>query len=274
MDLGLRGRVALITGGSRGIGRATALTLADEGCGVAICARNPDQLAEVEAEVLGRGVACLTVKQNLSSEKGCEEFVAAAQQRFGRVDILVNNVTAEAMASPETGAEGLVQRIADKAMPAIRCARLCVPLMAEHKWGRILFLGGVAARMPLNEYSPYAGIEPGASTTPQGIGNAAVTAYAKYLSDEVGRVGITVNVVHPAPVLTERLRQRLQRYADGHALNISDILSQMATAMPIQRLVVPQDIAYAIAFLASERASAITGESIAVDAGFSRGIRY
>ena len=274
MDLGLEGRVALVTGGSRGIGRSIAVAFAREGADVAICGRDEAALAEVAEAVRKHDVRCVPIASDLADPSGCSRFIDTAVSSLDRVDVLVNNATAAAMATPDSDEEALLQRIWDKALPGIRCSRLAVPHIAEAGGGSIVFVGGLAARMPLDDYSPFVGLSPGTSTLPQGLGNAALANYSKYLSDEVGKLGITVNVVHPALVVTDRIRDRLSRYAEEVGSTLEEVRENIDATVPMGRLAEPEDIASLVTFLASARASAITGECIAVDGGFGRTVLY
>jgi NAD(P)-dependent dehydrogenase (short-subunit alcohol dehydrogenase family) len=275
MDLMLEGLTVLVTGGSRGIGRATALAFAREGANVVFCGRNSASLNAVEQEIRQDGGECCQVTADLASDDGCRSVIEAAVERYGHLDVLVNNVTAEVMASPMGSTDDeVLGRIRAKSAPAIRCARLAVPHMKAVGGGSIIMVGGIGARIPLNRFGPPSGLDRDQSTVAQGIGNAVLANYTKYLSDEVGPFGINVNIVHPGVVLTDRVRERFAKLSARTAVPIESITKEIAEGLPMQRLVTEQEVAMLINFLASPRCRGITGQSVGVDGGMARVILY
>ncbi|HET9386484.1 MAG TPA: SDR family oxidoreductase [Gemmatimonadales bacterium] len=236
LNLGLEGRVALVCGSTRGIGRAVATALAAEGAKVAIN---------------GRSNAPFTADVSVPDQAiGLVERVA---KEFGRLDILFCNAGGPpAAAFKDQPAEAWQRAIELNLLSTIHLARAAVPIMRRAQWGRIICLVSIAAKQPL----------PGLilSTTAR----AGVLGFAKALSDEVATDGITVNCINPGFIATERV-QELQKAKP-------DMMKQMLAQIPMGRIGTPADLAAAVTFLASERASYITGAVLQVDGGFTRSI--
>lgn len=262
MDLKLRGKVAVVTGGSLGIGRAVAQALATEGVNVAIVARNQAQLEQVASEITEQsGVQALAVRADVSSTEQVEAAVERVVAHFGRLDILVNGaahpgglVRSEIeQASPE----GLLEDINIKVVGYMRFAKAAAAHMRQRGFGRIINIGGLTGR---------------GSKQLSGMRNVAICHLTKTLSDQLGPAGITVNVIHPGVVETPHIHELYEKEAKLQGLTAPQVEANYAKATPIRRVLQPDEIADVVLFLASERAGAITGESIAVDGGITRGI--
>jgi NAD(P)-dependent dehydrogenase (short-subunit alcohol dehydrogenase family) len=239
MDLGLAGRVAIVTGGSRGIGRAIARELASEGVDVAVCARQRqplDETAKALAQETGRRIVPI-VADTMSSES-VSHLVDATLAAFGRVDVLVNNASTPGgmVRGPlaEADAKVLLEDIDTKVVGYLRCAKAVAPHMEQRRWGRIINIGGLSGRRSGNI---------------SGLRNAAIVHLTKTLADELGAHGITVNLVHPGATRTERTDPETERRAATNA---------------IRRIVDASEIAQVVTFLASTKAANITG--VAIDA--------
>jgi len=239
MDLGLAGRVAIVTGGSRGIGRAIAKELASEGVDVAICARQRqalDEAAKALTQETGRRVIPI-VADTMSSES-VAHLVDATLAAFGRVDVLVNNASTPGgmVRGPlaEADDKTLLEDIDTKVVGYMRCAKAVAPHMRQRRWGRVINIGGLSGRRSGNI---------------SGLRNAAIVHLTKTLADELGAHGITVNLVHPGATRTERTDAETERRAATNA---------------IRRIVDAQEIAQVVTFLASTKAANITG--VAIDA--------
>jgi NAD(P)-dependent dehydrogenase (short-subunit alcohol dehydrogenase family) len=259
MDLQLTGRCAVVTGGSRGIGRAVARSLAVEGCDVGLVARRggPAEATAAElAEASGRRVVALP------ADTGDDASVAAMAERavaeLGGVDILVN-----AAATPNTGAplreEDLEREINVKVRGYLRCIRAFAPGMADAGWGRIINISGLAARQ--------------SGTVVGSVRNVAVAAMTKNLADELGASGINVTVVHPGLTRTEDTPRMLAAMALTRGLSEEETESSLARGITIGRLVTAEEVADVVTFLASPLSVAITGDAI-VAAGGARGPIY
>ncbi len=263
MDLELKGKVALVTGGSKGIGKAIALELAREGADVAICARTREALEaaakEIEQETGRRAVPIVA---DMTKTPDVERMVAEVVKAFGRVDILVNNA-----GQPGGLARGPLPNVTDEAMLAdmdtkymgyLRCARAVAPVMQRQGWGRIINIGGMSARQ--------------SGTYSTGARNIAVVHLSKTLADELGPSGITVNVVHPGVTRTPYLEERWAAQARQHNITPADAERRMAQQNAIRRIVDSREIACVVAFLASPKSGAITGEVIGASGGSSRAV--
>ena len=265
MDLELTGKVALVTGGSRGIGKAIALELAREGVDVAICARTPEPLESAAQEITeATGRRILPITADMASREQIERMVETAASSLGAIHILVNN------AAPVGGlASGPLATIDDavvmedlniKFMGYLRCARATAPYMQQEGWGRIINIAGLGAR----NSGPVSG----------GPRNVAVVHLTKTLADELGAFGITVNVIHPGTTRTERTAEMVASQADRDGLTLAEVEQRMGQGNAIRRIVDAQEVAYVTAFLASPKAVAISGEVIAAGGGAGRAVYF
>ena len=262
MDLDLTGKVALVTGGSAGIGKWCALELAKEGADVAICARRVDVLeatAKELAQATGRRV--LPFPADTSNPEQIEHLLKSSVEALGRIDILVNNAglvggLAQGQLS-EVKDEALEADITGKFMSYLRCARAVAPHMKAQGWGRIINIGGLAGRQVGNI---------------GGARNLAVAHLTKSLSEELGQYGITANLVHPGMTRTERTAGILAERAHQQGTSEEDMERQMYGGNAIRRLVEAQEVAYLVCFLASPRSVSVTGEVIAAGGGVGRAV--
>ena len=264
MDLGLRDKVAIVTGGSKGIGKATAMALAEEGADLAICARGIESLEEAAGEIRSKtGRTVLPIRADMTSPADIKDLVASTVDQLGGVDILVNNAvnstTALFLDLPD---EAWLNHINVKIMGYVRCAREVIPHMQRRGGGRIINIGGMAAR------------EVSDRTMTNGVTNSAMSNFSKNLSDQFAKDGILVNCIHPGATKTPRLVQGLEERAKAVGTSLDDEIRKTGSAIPIGRLVEPEEIAYLVLFLASDKASAITGQTAGVDGGQPRGIHY
>lgn len=274
MDLKLRNAVVLITGASRGLGRGFAIAFADEGARVAICARDSAKLEEAAAAVRARGAECLALQADLLDGAACQRVVDETVERFGRLDVLVNNASASVDTTPKsievaTDAQ-VMARINGKMLVAVRCARAALPHMRAGGGGRIVNIGGTAARTTFRPGDlPSEG-----SGLAQGLGNSSLANFTKYLSDEVAADRIVVNIIHPHLIRTDRHTQRVMWQAKKFGVSESEAEALMAAQIPIGRILEPSDITPLVLLLASPLSGATTGQAIAVDGGALRGVTY
>ena len=264
MELELQGKVAIVTGGSKGIGRAIALALAQDGVDVAICARGTLALEKAAHEIQSHtGRRVLPVTTDVTLQKNVRTLVATTVAELGSVDILVNNAVNSVSGAFMELPDGAWQdHFNVKVMGYIRCAREVIPHMKAKGWGRIINIAGDGAR----SLRPY-----GMSN---GVTNAGLANLTKNLSTQLAGDGILVNCVHPASTMTDRLRGIFEQQAQRESTNIGEVERNAVKDIPLGRMVEPTEIANLVLFLASNKASAITGQSIAVDGGISRGIYY
>ena len=263
MDFELQQRVALVTGGSRGIGRAIALALAAQGVGIAFCGRTRETLEQAAEEIRAHDVQAWPIEADVSRLEDIQRFVRQAAAAAGRVDILVNNaVTSLSAPFDEQTDEHWQYHIDVKLMAYIRCAREVLPHMKDRRWGRIVNIGGMTARItaPLR--------------ITNGIVNAGVANFTKQLSGNVAPHNITVNCVHPGFTATERMMANFERRARDAGVSLDDITAQTVAEIPIGRLIEPRDIASAALFFCSPLADMVTGQAIAVDGGSGTSVNY
>ncbi len=260
MDLGLKGKVALITGGSEGIGRATARRLVQEGSHVAFCARRPDVLRGAADEIRSAAThdaRVLEVQADVTQPAQVEQFVEQAAREFGRIDILYNNAGTSAAHPFESVDDDYWQRDLDvKVFGAIRCCRLVIPHMRRQGGGAIVNLTHVGAK------------QPGARSLPTTLSRAAGIALTKALSKEFAPENIRVNTICVSLIRSaqheRRWGQQREKYPD-----IEQFYTELGRNIPVGRVGYAEEVADLVAFLVSERAAFITGASVNIDGGVS-----
>ena len=239
-----------------------------------ICARDGAKLEATAAEIRQAGVRCVAVVADLKTGDGCRAVIEGAAREFGRIDVLVNNATANVDSTPkkveDATDEQVLARIHGKTMPAIRCSRLVLPHMRKAGGGRIVLIGGTAARTVQRGDEI---MNPG-STLPQGLGNAALSVFARQLSEESAAYGITVNVVHPHSVDTGRFKDHVAARAKQLGETPDQVEARFNSFVPTGRVLYGADIAPLVLLLASPLSGQITAQAIAVDGGALRAINY
>jgi 3-oxoacyl-[acyl-carrier protein] reductase len=260
MDLGLRSRVALVAASSKGLGRAIAEELAAEGASLVLCARGAEALNETASALRGRGAQVEAVTADLS-ENGAALVTQAALDRFGRIDVLITN-TGGPPAGPFEAHDREAWRAAVRLNleSAIELIRHVLPGMKERRWGRIINVTSIAVKQPVDNLILSNSVR------------AAVTGMARTLANEVAAFGITVNNVVPGYTRTERVDELAQTIALRDGITAQQAVERWQTEIPMRRLGEPREFAALVAFLASDRASYITGTSITVDGGWVKGL--
>jgi 3-oxoacyl-[acyl-carrier protein] reductase len=262
MDLGIKNRVALVAAASRGIGFACARELAKEGARVFLCSRNAEHASEAARRIHDEtGADVAGVAADVTKADDVEAFFNIALERAGKIDICVTNAGGPpAKTFAETDLDVFRQAFELNALSAIRMAKLVLPEMLERKWGRIINITSVSVKQPIDGLL--------LSNTVR----AGLTGWAKTVSNEVAAEGVTVNNVAPGYTLTERQDELAEVRSQTAGKAKQKIIDSWALQAPIQRMARPEEIAAAVAFLASERASYITGVTLAVDGGWVRGL--
>lgn len=262
MDLGIKGKVALVAAASRGLGRAVAEELAAEGASLILCARNQQTISEAgEAISRATGVPILAVQADVSVRHDITNLIGSGLQRFGRIDILVTNG-----GGPPAGRfEQLTPEQWETStrltlFSAIELARQVLPGMKERRWGRILNITSIAVKQPVENLILSNSLR------------AGVTGFARTLANEVAADGITVNNILPGYTRTERVEELAQMMAEEQGITPAQFKAKWEQEIPMRRLGEPREFAALAAFLVSERAAYITGTSIQVDGGWVRSL--
>ena len=260
MDLQLQGKKAVVTGGSRGIGKAIARQLAREGCDVAICARNEGPL-RASAEELARetGRKIVPVVADTMSPDDIKRFVDASAQALGGIDILINS------AARVGGTPGTIETVSDadvlrdfeeKVLGYLRMAQAAVPYMKQAGWGRIVNVSGGAGRAPGMNVSG-------------GVRNIGVASMTRSMANGLGAFGINVTCVYPGLTVTEATLERYAQQAQRDGKTVEQVMQAEADRTLIKHLVSAEDVANLVAFLCSPLAIGVNGEVIAVNGGSS-----
>jgi 3-oxoacyl-[acyl-carrier protein] reductase len=260
MELGISGRVAMIAAASKGLGRASAEALAREGCRLSLCARSTDELAATCQALGGLGAEVFGEPADVSRAEDLERWVERTSARFGGVDILVTNTGGPPAArfldlKEEQWREGIDSTL----LNVVRLCRLVAPRMAARGWGRMIHLTSFVAREPEDDLTISATLR------------AGISALTRTLARQLGPSGITVNAVLPGHALTDRQKHLAELRSRAQGTQPDEYLRRAAEKIPLGRIADPREIGEVVAFLASERASYLSGVSLPVDGGLLRG---
>lgn len=262
MDLNLTHRAALVCGSSSGLGLAIGEALAREGCRVALNGRDPDRLERAVRTVTAAAATDVVgIPADVSDRAAAATLVADVERRFGQLDILVCNAGGPPATSFRTAAQDSWQAAIElNLLSTIHLCRAAVPGMRARGWGRVVCLTSVAAKQPLGDLI--------LSTTAR----AGVVGFAKALADEVAADGVTINVILPGYMRTERVQELQQQRAANLGQPAEEITRRLVENIPMKRMGEPSELAAVVTFLASDRASYVTGTALQVDGGFVRNI--
>jgi 3-oxoacyl-[acyl-carrier protein] reductase len=262
MDLGLKGKVALVAASSRGLGRAVAEELGAEGASLILCARNEQALAEAaEAIIRQTGADVLTVTADVAVADDVNRIVTSGIERFGQIDILVTNAGGPPAGTFESiTAEQWEDAVRLTLLSVIGLTRQVLPGMKARGWGRILNITSIAVKQPVENLLLSNSLR------------AGVTGFARTLANEVATAGITVNNILPGYTRTERVEELASMMAEKQGITPAEFKGKWEQEIPMKRLGEPREFAALAAFLVSERASYITGTSVQVDGGWIRSL--
>ena len=259
MELGLRGKVAVVTGASRGIGKAVAQSLRDEGCAVAICARNAERLNAAVAELSHGGSRVIGVPTDVTDAAAVKNFVRVTYETFGRIDILVNNAGTHLRGTVDSTTLDILERqLRDKVFGFFAMIQAVLPIMRAQRDGRIVNIVGQAGRHPHPDRFP------------SGVTNAAVMAMTKSVADAVARDNIRVNAVCPQYIESELLASLIDKEMRERGVDRATAAAGFTRANPLGRTGTPQEVADLVTYLASDCAGFVVGSSVSIDGGYHR----
>jgi 3-oxoacyl-[acyl-carrier protein] reductase len=259
MDLGIKGRTAVVLAASKGIGRGCAEALADEGARLAICSRDATALQRAVAE-LGRRTEVFAASCDVTDEASTRGFLSAARAKFGAIDILVNNCGGP---SPGSFADGLGREAWQQAFErslyqVVRWTQAVAPEMVGRKWGRIVNIVSTSVKQPIDGLLLSNSVRPG------------VIGFTKSVSRELAPHGVTLNCVLPGSILSDRTQELAEARSKAEGVSVEEWIRRKAAEVPAGRLGQPREIGDAVAFLCSRQAAYITGIALAVDGGLLR----
>ena len=261
MNLKLKDKVAIIGGSSKGLGRGCATQLAQEGVNVVICSNDKDSLVETSRFIEEFGVKVLPLEVDMSYKEDNEKIVEKTIEKFGKIDILINN-----SGGPPAGTffdfdeKDWMRAFNSVLMYVIRLCNLVIPYMKENKWGRIINLTSLTVK------------EPADSLILSNVFRSGVVSMAKSLSKELIKFNITINNICPGAFKTDRAIELMKEAAKKQNTIIEEIEKNAIKTMPLGRYQRPEELGDLVAFLCSELASGITGTTIQIDGGISRGL--
>lgn len=262
MDLGLRNKVAIVCASSRGLGKAVALGLAEEGVNLTICARGNEELQRTDEEIRSKSnVQVLAIQGDVAKPADIRKIVTETLNNFFTIHILVNNAGGPPLGNfidltPDDWQQALDLNL----LSTINFIREVIPVMRKQNWGRVINITSVAVKQPIE------------GLILSNTARAGIVGLTKTLSNEFARENILFNNVCPGRILTDRILELARARADKTGMSIEDVFTSMENDIPIGRIGKPRELADLVVFLASERASYITGTTIQVDGGVVKGI--
>jgi len=262
MDLGLKNKTALVCGSSKGLGKATASCLAQEGTSVVLCSSNPANLEKAKQDIQQVSSAEVTaIAANLSDQKDVSRLIEVLFKKYGHLDILVNNTGGPPPGKfEELSIDSWQEAYEAMLISAVMLTKSVLPGMKSQRWGRILNITSIAVKQPVENLILSNSIR------------AGITGFARTLANEVAPFGITVNNILPGFTRTERLVSLAEETAGRKGVSVDEAYQTWIKDIPMNRLGEPEEFGNVVTFLASERASYVTGTSITVDGGWVRSL--
>lgn len=261
MDLQLEGKTALVSGGSKGIGRAVARSLAAEGVKVLVVARGAEAVEQTVEVLRAEGGDASGVAADMTTLDGVTAAVEAARAQWGRVDIAVSNVPSADPADPLTAAvEHLVRAHEQMTLSVLHLVRAVVPAMREQGWGRVVNIGAGVAKEP----------PPQAKHALAAMNRAAVVALTKSLSNELARSGVTLNTIGTGFIATESMRESAEAVAARGGSTVDEVLTSFSSSSPARRPGTPEEVAFVVVALCSQLGGYVNGQFLPVDGGALR----
>ncbi|HSA93345.1 MAG TPA: SDR family oxidoreductase [Terriglobales bacterium] len=262
MDTGLKDRAVIVAASSQGMGRAAAGAFAAEGACVALCARNESTLASAAEEIRRQhGVRVLAQPLDVTQGEAVAGFVETVVREFGRLDVCVTNAGGPpAKNFLATTPDDWQKAVAQNFLSVVHFARAVLPHMQRNRWGRLITITSVSVKQPIPDLVLSNAVR------------AAVVGLVKSLANEFGKDGITVNNVAPGYTATDRLKELAATRALAAGISVQEMYDRWAADVPLRRIGRPEEVADAILWLASERASYITGQTLLVDGGSYKGL--
>ena len=261
MDYKISGKVAIVGGSSKGLGKACAVALAKEGVNIVLCARNSDELQKAKKDIEVHGVEVLALSVDMSSAEDNRRIVKETIAKFGKIDILVNN-----SGGPAPGSfEELSLNDFDEAYNSvlkynIRMIKYCLPYMEENGWGRIVNITSISVK------------EPSPTMVLSNIFRSAVVSFAKSISRDLMRKGITINNVCPGYFRTDRITQLMEKEASDENISVQEYEDSVISSFPHKRFMSPSELGNMVCYLCSSQARSITGTTIQIDGGMMKGL--
>lgn len=261
MEFNLQGKTAIIGGSSKGLGKACAIALAREGVNIVLCARNSDALNQTQKEIESLGVGVLSLSVDMANVDDNKRIVDEAANRFGGVDILVNN-----SGGPKPGTfRDITEDDLDDAYNSvlkynIRMINLCLPYMEKKGWGRIINIASVTVK------------EPAPNMVLSNIFRSAVASYAKTISKELISKGVTINTVCPGYFKTDRVTQLIEVRSAVDGISVEEYEQKAIQDFPHKRYMDPQELGDLVCYLCSDQARSVNGTTIQIDGGLLSGL--
>lgn len=261
MDYKISGKVAIIGGSSKGLGKACAVSLAKEGVNIVLCARNSDELYKTKKELEIYGAEVLALSVDMSSAEDNRTIVKETIAKFGRIDILINNSGGPAPGSfNELSINDFDEAYNNVFKYNVRMIKYCLPHMEENGWGRIINITSISVK------------EPSPTMVLSNIYRTAVVSFAKSLSLELIRKGITINNVCPGYFRTARITQLMEKEASDLSLSVTEYEERVLSSLPHKRFMNPEELGDLVCYLCSTQARSINGSTIQIDGGMTKGL--